>query len=61
MTDDRKRLLKSPSFTSDKGNRVLPEFFEFHNPTRVVYGVGLASDFKAEVDALGIRRYFIDT
>jgi len=38
---------------------MLPEFFEFHNPTRVVYGVGLASDFKAELDALGVRRYFI--
>jgi alcohol dehydrogenase class IV len=38
---------------------MLPDFFEFHNPTRVVYGVGLASDFKAELDVLGVRKYFI--
>jgi alcohol dehydrogenase class IV len=38
---------------------MLPKFFEFHNPTRVVYGVGLAWDFKAELDFLGIGKYFI--
>ena len=38
---------------------MLPEFFEFYNPTRVVYGVGIASDFKAELDVLGIGKYFI--
>lgn len=38
---------------------MLPEFFEFYNPTRVVYGKGLASDFKAELDLLNIGKYFI--
>ncbi len=38
---------------------MLPEFFEFYNPTKVVYGVGLALDFKAELDALGIGKYFL--
>ena len=38
---------------------MLPEFFEFYNPTRVVYGAGIASDLKAELDFLGIGKYFI--
>jgi alcohol dehydrogenase class IV len=38
---------------------MLPEFFEFYNPTKVVYGVGIASDFQAELDALGVKKYFI--
>ena len=38
---------------------MLPEFFEFYNPTKVVYGVGIASDFQAELDALGVDKYFI--
>ncbi len=38
---------------------MLPEFFEFYNSTRVVYGSGIASDFKAELDFLGIGKYFI--
>jgi alcohol dehydrogenase class IV len=38
---------------------MLPEFYEFYNPTKVVYGVGIASDFQAELDALGVEKYFI--
>jgi alcohol dehydrogenase class IV len=38
---------------------MLPEFFEFYNPTRVVYGAGIASDFQAELNALGVEKYFI--
>ncbi len=38
---------------------MIPEFFEFHNPTRVVFGPGIATDFKAELDAVGVRRYFL--
>ena len=38
---------------------MLPEFFEFYNPTKVVYGAGIASDFQAELDALGVEKYFI--
>ncbi|MDM8525621.1 iron-containing alcohol dehydrogenase [Desulfococcaceae bacterium HSG8] len=38
---------------------MLPEFFEFYNPTKVVYGIGIARDFRAELDVLGIEKYFI--
>ena len=38
---------------------MLPEFFEFCNPTKVVYGVGIASDFKAELDLLPVQKYFV--
>ena len=38
---------------------MLPEFFEFYNPTKVIYGPGIASDFKTELDVLGASKYFI--
>ncbi|HDY87053.1 MAG TPA: iron-containing alcohol dehydrogenase [bacterium] len=38
---------------------MFPEFFEFFNPTRVVFSPGIVSDFKAELDAIGIKRYFL--
>jgi alcohol dehydrogenase len=38
---------------------VLPEFFEFHNPTKVVYGEGIAFDLRAELDQLPARRYLL--
>jgi alcohol dehydrogenase len=38
---------------------MLPEFFEFHNPTRVVYGPGLATDFRAELEPLGVTEWFL--
>jgi len=38
---------------------MIPEFFEFYNPTKVVYSPGIASDFKAELDLLGVSKYFI--
>ena len=38
---------------------MLPEFFEFYNPTKIVYGQDIASDFKAELDSLGIGKYLI--
>jgi len=37
----------------------LPEFFQFHVPTRVVYGPGLASDIATECESLGATKYFI--
>ena len=37
----------------------LPEFFQFHNPTRVVYGAGLAGDISTECLSLGATKYFI--
>lgn len=38
---------------------MFPEFFEFSNPTRTVFSPGIVSDFKAELDAIGVKRYFL--
>ncbi len=38
---------------------MLPEFFEFYNPTKVVYEAGVSTDLKPELDLIGIRKYFI--
>ena len=38
---------------------MLPEFFEFYNPTKVIYGIGMASDLKPELDSLFAQKYFI--
>ena len=38
---------------------MLPEFFEFYNPTKVIYGIGIAQDFQTELEALGAEKLFI--
>ncbi len=38
---------------------MLPEFFEFYNPTKVVYKDGIATDLKPELDLIGAKKYFI--
>ncbi|MGM0453535.1 MAG: iron-containing alcohol dehydrogenase [Thermodesulfobacteriota bacterium] len=38
---------------------MLPEFFEFFNPTKVVYEAGVTADLKPELDQIGISKYFI--
>ena len=38
---------------------MLPEFFGFHNPTKVLYQVGIARDFKHELDIINADNYFI--
>ena len=38
---------------------MLPDFFEFYNPTKVVYETGVATDLKPELDIIGIKKYFI--
>ena len=38
---------------------MLPEFFQFHNPTKVIYGQGLAQDFAHELMMLGAEKFFI--
>lgn len=38
---------------------MLPLFFEFHNPTKVVFGSGLVADLQAELSQIGARRYFL--
>ncbi|MDP8256579.1 MAG: iron-containing alcohol dehydrogenase [Candidatus Alcyoniella australis] len=40
---------------------MLPDFFEFWHPTRIVYGPGLAKDFSAEISDLKIKRPFVVT
>ncbi|MBU2489292.1 MAG: iron-containing alcohol dehydrogenase, partial [Proteobacteria bacterium] len=38
---------------------MLPEFFEFHNPTKLVYGAGMALDLQPELAPLGVTRFFL--
>lgn len=38
---------------------MIPEFFEFHQPTRIVYGTGISSDFSAELEHLKVKRLFL--
>ncbi len=38
---------------------MIPEFFEFFNPTKVIYEAGVVKDLKPELDVIGITRYFV--
>ncbi|MFP4225560.1 MAG: iron-containing alcohol dehydrogenase [Desulfobacterales bacterium] len=38
---------------------MLPEFFAFYSPTKVVYEPGIISDLKPELDIIGIKKYFV--
>ena len=38
---------------------MLPEFYQFHHPTKVIYGEGLVNDFAHELEELGVNKYFI--
>ncbi len=38
---------------------MLPEFYQFYHPTRMIYGQGLAQDFSHELEALNAKKYFI--
>lgn len=38
---------------------MLPEFFAFYSPTKVVYEAGIVSDLKPELDIIGIKKYFV--
>ena len=38
---------------------MLPEFYQFHHPTKVIYGEGLVGDFAHELEELDARNYFI--
>ena len=38
---------------------MLPEFYQFHHPTKVIYGEGLISDFAHELEELGAEKYFL--
>jgi len=38
---------------------MLPEFYQFHHPTKVIYGEGLVTDFAHELEELGVKNYYI--
>lgn len=38
---------------------MLPDFFEFYSPTKIVYEAGVVSDLKPELDIIGIQKYFV--
>ncbi len=38
---------------------MLPEFYQFHHPTKVIYGEGLVNDFAHEVEELGVKNYLL--
>ena len=38
---------------------MLPEFYQFHHPTKTIYGEGLATDFTHELEELGVKNYFL--
>ena len=38
---------------------MLPEFYQFHHPTKVMYGEGLVGDFAHELEELGVKNYFL--
>jgi alcohol dehydrogenase class IV len=38
---------------------MLPEFYQFHHPTKVIYGEGLVNDFAHELEELGAKNYFL--
>lgn len=37
------------------------DVFQFFNPTRIIYGPGISTDFKTELQTLGVSKYFIVT
>jgi alcohol dehydrogenase class IV len=38
---------------------MLPEFYQFQHPTKMIYGEGLASDFSHELASLNAKKYFM--
>lgn len=38
---------------------MLPEFYQFHHPTKVIYGEGLIGDFSHELEELNAQKFFI--
>jgi len=38
---------------------MLPEFYQFQHPTKMIYGEGLASDFSHELEGLNAKKYFV--
>jgi alcohol dehydrogenase class IV len=38
---------------------MLPEFYQFHHPTKMIYGEGLVTDFAHELEELDAKNYYI--
>lgn len=38
---------------------MLPEFYQFHHPTKVIYGEGLIGEFSHELEELNAQKFFI--
>jgi len=38
---------------------MIPEFYEFYQPTRVVFGAGISQDFSAELEFLDVKSLFL--
>lgn len=38
---------------------MLPKYYQFHAPTKILYGAGISNDFSSELDQLGIRNALI--
>lgn len=38
---------------------MLPEFYQFQHPTKMIYGEGLASDFSHELEGMNAKKYFM--
>ena len=40
---------------------MIPEFYQYQCPTKIVYGVGLSKDFAIELEILGVKKLFVVT
>jgi len=43
----------------NKEEKMLPEFYQFQHPTKMIYGEGLASDFSHELEGMNAKKYFM--
>ncbi|MBW1867441.1 MAG: hypothetical protein JRI38_06835, partial [Deltaproteobacteria bacterium] len=38
---------------------MLPEFYQFYHPTKMIFGEGLSCDFTHELEELNVKKYFL--
>ncbi|MBW2593821.1 MAG: iron-containing alcohol dehydrogenase [Deltaproteobacteria bacterium] len=38
---------------------MLPEFYQFYHPTKMIFGEGLSCDFAHELEELNVKKYFL--
>jgi alcohol dehydrogenase class IV len=51
--------LEYNAYMKNKEEKMLPEFYQFQHPTKMIYGERLASDFSHELEGLNAKKYFI--